>query len=73
MPPATSQPSTAQAQAQAHTMPSYPHLAWAAGHALVVLTSLWTAFRLATFNVPSPRLISLAYCGALVSCTSGNA
>lgn len=48
--------------------PSYPHLAWAAGHALVVLTSLWTALRLATFNTPSTKLISLAYAGALVSC-----
>ncbi|GAA5836447.1 hypothetical protein JCM11251_007082 [Rhodosporidiobolus azoricus] len=46
--------------------PSYPHYAWAAGHALVLLGSVYSLLGLVTFSSRT-KSYYLAYAGALVS------
>jgi len=45
---------------------SYPHLAWSAGHALVVVASIWEAVSVCTFH-SAPRAHKMALFGALLS------
>jgi hypothetical protein len=42
---------------------SIPHYAWAAGHALVLLTSIYTLVGVVTFR-PHPYAYKLSYLGA---------
>jgi hypothetical protein len=59
-------PAATPARATVGTL-SAPHIGWAAGHAVVVLSTLYTLFRLATFSAPSRAVYSIAYAGALIS------
>jgi len=46
---------------------SGPHTAWAAGHGVVVLSTIYTLFKLVTFSTPSIYVYSIAYAGAVIS------